>query len=54
MLRDTARNTRGDTGCDTRRDTVGDTGDFDNAAWPLLIFESGPTPMCFDRFKLRL
>ncbi len=29
-------------------------GDFDNAAWPLLIFESGPTPMCFDRFKLRL
>ena len=30
------------------------TSDFDNAAWPLLIFESGPTPMCFDRFKLRL
>jgi len=28
--------------------------DFDNAAWPLLIFKSGPTPMCFDRFKLRL
>jgi hypothetical protein len=31
--------------------------DFDNAAaaaWPLLIFESGPTPICFDRFKLHL
>jgi hypothetical protein len=28
-------------------------GDFDNTAWPLLIFEFGPTPKCSDRSKLR-
>jgi hypothetical protein len=28
--------------------------DFDNAAWPLLIFEFGPTSTCFlVRFKSR-
>jgi hypothetical protein len=26
--------------------------DFDNAAWPLLIFEFGPTPTCFARLSL--
>jgi hypothetical protein len=30
-------------------------GDFDNPAWPNLIFEFGPTSRCFMvRFKLRL
>src|SRR6516225_5264727 len=37
-----------------RRGYSPQASDFDNTAWPLLIFGFGPTPMCSDHSKLRV